>query len=72
MESVLDRIVELFKLRGAPEEVVRQLERVLDLWRKHELDNEDVYNWIVGASWNYKIPLTPREVAEIRRALLGE
>ncbi len=72
MQGAEERVVEIFRLRGAPEEAVRQIRKAFTLYRLRHFDKSDLYDFVVGVSWNYKVPLTPREVSEIRRLILGE
>jgi len=32
-------------------------------------DREDFYHYVMGLAWNYRVPLTPRDVGDIRRIL---
>lgn len=65
-----ERILSILHRAGATEEELGQAGRVLELWRRGEIDPEDVFYFIMGLAREKFIPLTPREVGDIR-ALLG-
>ena len=64
-----ERIISILREAGASEEELRQVRRVLDLWRRGEIGAEEVYYFIIGFARERFIPLTPRQVSEIRLAL---
>jgi uncharacterized coiled-coil DUF342 family protein len=63
-EEAVRKIIEIFKRRNAPSEAIEAITRA----SKH-LGGLDLYNYVVGVAMNYEVPLSPRDEAEIRRAL---
>jgi len=45
------------------------LDEVLELYENEELGNEALYYIIMGIAYEYSIPLSPKEVKELRRIL---
>jgi len=64
-----ERVLSILREAGASEEELGQVRRVLDLWRRGVIGAEDAYFFIVGLARERFIPLTPRQVSEIRVAL---
>lgn len=70
-----ERILSILREAGASEEELERVRRMVELWRRGVLTGEDLFNYIIGLAWARLIPLTPRQVGEIARALgvdLGE
>ncbi len=66
-------LVGMLRLKGAPEEAINQVKKGFRLLERGEFTRKDLYDFITGILWNYKIPLTPREASILRYAiLLGE
>jgi len=64
-----ERILSVLREAGASEEELAQVRRILELWRRGEIGAEEVYYFIIGLARERFIPLTPRQVSEIRVAL---
>jgi len=45
------------------------LEEVLELYENGELGSEALYYIIMGIAYEYSVPLSPREVKQLRRIL---
>jgi len=68
-EQSAEAIVQILWAAGATEEEVEQVRRILDLWVKGAIDSEDVYYYVMGMAREKFIPLTPRQVEDIRESL---
>jgi len=68
-EKSAEAIVQILWVAGATEEEVEQVRRILDLWVKGAIDSEDVYYYVMGMAREKFIPLTPRQVGDIRESL---
>ena len=64
-----ERVLSILREAGASEEELGQVRRILELWRRGEIGAEDAYFFIIGLARERLLPLTPREVSEIRVAL---
>jgi len=65
----VERILSVLREAGASEEELGRVRRVLDLWRRGEIGAEEVYYFIMGIAREKFIPLTPRNVGDIRELL---
>jgi len=63
--SLVDRIVEVFSRRVRNPEVFEKIKSAGKLMQ----DKEDFFHYVMGLAWNYRIPLTPRDVGDIMRIL---
>jgi hypothetical protein len=63
--SLVDRIVEVFSRRVRNPEVFEKIRNAGKLMQ----DKEDFFHYVMGLAWNYRIPLTPRDVGDIMRIL---
>jgi hypothetical protein len=63
--SLVERVVEVFSRRTQNPEV---LERIRSAGSAIQ-STEDFYHYVMGLAWNYRVPLTPRDVGDIRRIL---
>jgi len=64
-ESVVERVVEVFSRRVRSPEVFEKIKNAGKLVK----DREDLFHYVMGLAWNYRIPLTPRDVGDIMRIL---
>jgi len=63
------RILDILRAAGAPEDVLAEVRRILGLWQAGALSARDVYYMIMGVCRENLVPLTPRQVSELRLAL---
>jgi hypothetical protein len=63
--SLVDRVVEVFSRRVKNPEVFEKIKNAGKLVQ----DKEDFFHYVMGLAWNYRIPLTPRDVGDIMRIL---
>jgi hypothetical protein len=63
--SLVEKIVEVFSRRARNPEVLEKIRSAGRLMQS----NEDFYHYVIGLAWNYSVPLTPKDVADIRRIL---
>jgi hypothetical protein len=64
-DSLVEKVVEVFSRRARNPEVLEKVKSAGKLMQS----NEDFYHYVVGLAWNYNVPLTPKDVADIRRIL---
>jgi hypothetical protein len=64
-EGIVERIVEVFSRRVKSPEVFEKIKNAGKLVK----DREDLFHYVMGLAWNYRIPLTPRDVGDIMRIL---
>jgi hypothetical protein len=64
-EGIVDRIVEVFSRRVKNPEVFEKIKNAGKLVQ----NKEDLFHYVMGLAWNYRIPLTPRDVGDIMRIL---
>jgi hypothetical protein len=63
--SLVEKVVEVFSRRTRNPEVLEKIRSAGGV-----INNvEDFYHYVIGLAWNYSIPLTPRDVGDIRRIL---
>jgi hypothetical protein len=63
--SLVEKVVEVFSRRTRNPEVLKKIRSAGGVIG----DKEDFYHYVIGLAWNYSIPLTPRDVGDIRRIL---
>ena len=57
--------------RAREEDILAKVEGILNAVRTGRMSREEAYYALIGLAQEYLIPLTPRDVGELRRALLG-
>jgi hypothetical protein len=67
--SARDLVLNLLRSKKVTEDELAYVERIFDLYERDEIDAYDVFDYVMGFAWNRRIPLTPREVGDIARAL---
>jgi len=68
-EVVEERVVSIFSEAGATDEELEFVRKALVLWRMGILNSEETYFYLMGLAREMLIPLTPRQVDDIREAL---
>jgi len=68
-EEIKEIIISILRARGASGSDIRSVERILKLWEEEKISSEDVYFYIIGLCREHFIPLTPRDVGDIRELL---
>jgi hypothetical protein len=68
-EMVEERVVSVFVEAGATDEELAFVRKALTLWRMGILNSEETYFYLMGMARELLIPLTPRQVGDIREAL---
>ena len=63
--DLVEKVVEVFSRRTSNPEVFERIRSAGYLIH----DAEDFYHYVMGLAWNYRVPLTPRDVGDIRRIL---
>lgn len=63
-EEAVRKITEIFRRKNAPSEAIEAIARA-----SRYLGGLDLYNYVIGVAVNYEVPLSPKDEAEIRRAL---
>ncbi len=63
--EAVSKVIEIFYRRTKNPEVINKIKEAG--WK---LSEEDFFNYVMGVAWNHSIPLTPKDVAEIK-AVLG-
>jgi ligand-binding sensor protein len=64
-DGLVEKVVEVFSRRTRNPEVIEKIRAI----GKQISDNENFYHYVMGLAWNYRVPLTPRDVGDIRRIL---
>ena len=68
-EVVEERVVSVFREVGATDEELEFVRKAMALWRMGILNSEETYFYLIGLASELLIPLTPRQVGDIREAL---
>ena len=68
-ESPGDRILRIFRDAGATDEDLELVRKGIRLWMEGKVNGKELYYYLMGLAWEKIIPLTPREVGDIREAL---
>jgi hypothetical protein len=63
--SLVERVVEVFSRRTSNLEILEKIRSAGSVIQ----DVKDFYHYVMGLAWNYRVPLTPRDVGDIRRIL---
>jgi hypothetical protein len=63
--DLVEKVVEVFSRRTTNPEILEKIRNAG--WVIS--DREDFYHYVMGLAWNYRVPLTPRDVGDIRRIL---
>jgi len=64
-----EQIIKIFMDAGAREDELERVRSVVEMWKDGILSSEDVYYYLMGLSHELMIPLTPKQVGEIRDIL---
>ena len=64
-DSLVERVVEVFSRRTSNPEILEKIRSAGSVIQSVE----DFYHYVMGLAWNYRVPLTPRDVGDIRRIL---
>jgi len=64
-----ERVVSVFREAGATDEELEFVRKAMALWRAGTLNSEETYFYLMGLARELLIPLTPRQVGDIREAL---
>jgi len=62
-------IISILRARGASDKDIENAKKVLALWAEGKMSSEDTYYYIIGLCRERFIPLTPRDVGDIRELL---
>jgi len=69
-EDVEEKIIKIFRDAGASDEVIELVREGVKLWREGRLSSEQLYYYLTGVARELIIPLTPRQIGDLR-VLLG-
>lgn len=62
--STVEEAVKIVARRTRNTEVLESIRRAGE-----KLDPDEFYDYIIGVCWNHNIPLTPKDVADLKRVL---
>jgi hypothetical protein len=64
-----ERVIAVFREAGASEEELGQVRKGLSLLKGGFMTPEDAYYYLIGLARERLIPLTPKQVGDLREAL---
>jgi hypothetical protein len=64
-----ERVSSIFRAAGASDEELELVRRGLELWRRGLMSAEQAYYYLMGVARELLVPLTPRQVGDLREAL---
>jgi hypothetical protein len=64
-----ERIIRIFRDAGATEEDLELVRKGLRLWREGRMNGNELYYYLTGIAREKLIPLTPRQIGDLREAL---
>ena len=64
-----EKVLRIFTDAGASAEELELVKEGLKLWAEGQLSSEQLYYYLVGIAYELMIPLTPRQVGDLREAL---
>jgi len=64
-----EKVLRIFTDAGASAEELELVKEGLRLWAEGQLSSEQLYYYLVGIAYELMIPLTPRQVGDLREAL---
>jgi len=64
-----EKVLRIFTDAGASPEELELVKEGLKLWAEGQLSSEQLYYYLVGIAYELMIPLTPRQVGDLREAL---
>jgi hypothetical protein len=63
-QSKVLRVIEILMKYGLDNETAEKVKQA-----GAQLDEQQFYDYVTGLIWNYKIPVIPRDLAQIKRIL---
>jgi hypothetical protein len=64
-----EKIVKIFRSAGATDDEIQLIRRGLQLWREGKMNGNELYYYLTGIARELLIPLTPRQIGDLREAL---
>ncbi len=58
------KVIEIFSRRTSNSEIISKIREAGRI-----LSEADFFHYVMGLAWNHRVPLTPRDVGDIKRAL---
>jgi hypothetical protein len=62
-------VIKIFTDAGATDEELELVKEGLRLWGEGRLSSEQLYYYLIGLAYEMMIPLTPKQVGDLRVAL---
>ena len=64
-----ERVIEIFREAGATDEELELVRKGIGLWTSGLMTGDELYYYLIGIARELMIPLTPKQVGDIRVAL---
>jgi hypothetical protein len=64
-----EQVLKIFMDVGATDEELELVRKGLRLWRDGRLTSDELYYYLIGIARELLIPLTPRNIGDLREAL---